>query len=329
MKYLWLKVMAISVLFVLVLTSCNLPLVKANSATATSNPLPALSTVANTAALTVSTVAHSQVPVDPTYMLDQIATDCNTGARMQAGSSQLITSGCDYWNREWLERPASSDTSTYVPALDILWSQAGKSEPWIYLKLKVNDLSNMPQGYKAGFELDSNLDSRGNFLLLVNQPTSTSWTTDGVQVWQDVNLDVGGSKPFAYDANGGNGYETKLFDSGAGSDPDLAWARISPKDPNIIEFAFKASMLPNPNVFGWWAWAGLENVTPGKFELVDSDQDPATWNVDNTCSWIFGEKPSAGQLANLCAVIQPTATPTSTALPGRRATPTPVYQPPR
>jgi hypothetical protein len=246
------------------------------------------------------------------------------------GSSQVIINGCDYWNREWLERPAASATGAYIPALDILWSQAGKSGDWVYLRIKINDLSQIPQGYQAGFELDTNLDSRGNYLLLVNQPTSTSWITDGVQVWQDTNGDVGGSKPFAHDANGGNGYDTKVFDAGVGTDADLAWARISPKDANTIEFAIKASLLPNPTIFGWWAWTGLGNITPAKFELVDSEQDGQTWNVDNTCSWIYGLTPTAGQLANLCAIVQPTSIPSPTPVHVKRLpgpTPTATLSP--
>jgi hypothetical protein len=240
-------------------------------------------------------VKHTIVPGDPLYSADQVAADCSTGARIPAGTTQINISGCDYWNREWLERPADSLTGTYDPALDILWAQVGKSDPWIFLKIKVFDLSKQPQGFKAGFELDTNLDSRGEFLLLVNQPTSTTWTTDGVQLWQDTNGDVGGAKPFVYDKNASNGYETKIFDSGAGTDPDMAWTRISPKDPNIVEFAVKSSILTNQKKFGWWAWTGLANLTPDKFELVDHDQDPQTWNIDNTCGWIYGENPAPGE----------------------------------
>ena len=243
-------------------------------------------------------------------MSDQVASDCDTGTR-SAGQSQIVVSGCDYWNREWLERPADSATGTYNPAIDILWSQAGKRDPFSYLRFKVHDLTNIPEGYEAGFELDSDLDSRGEFLLLAKGPFTTEWSTDGVEVWQDTNGDVGGNKPFAYDENTSDGYETKLFASGVGNDPDLAWVRISPKDGNIIEFAFKASMLPNPKTFGWWAWAGVKDIDPSQFELVDRGSDTGSWNVDNTCSWIWGVKPTPGELANLCNVVVPTPTPTN------------------
>jgi hypothetical protein len=320
----------ILVLLALLTSSCNLPLGKATPVstvspvqqptaapattipTQTSSPLPvALATVTPAPPTATATqISHSTVPGDPTYLSDQVVSDCNTGARVVAGTNQIVTSGCDYWNREWLERPADGPTGAYVPALDIVWGMAGKTDPWIFLKLKVNNLSKIPDGFKAGFELDDDLDSRGEFLLLATKLTSTTWSTDGVQVWQDKNGDVGGSQAFLYDQNTSDGYETKLFDSGVGSDADLAWARISPKDANNIEFAFKSSLLSNPKVFGWWAWTGLANLAPDKFEIVDHEQDASAWNLDNSCSWIFGQKPKEGQLANLCVVVKPTATPT-------------------
>lgn len=312
----------ISTLFFL--TSCNFPLT--NTATAATEPqgISTVETAAPQADASTTPITHSVVPPEPVYMVDQVAKDCNTGARLQSGSDKIIIDGCDYWNRVWLERPADTSGGTYEPAVDILWSQAGKSDPWLYFRIMVSDLSNMPQGYKAGFELDTNLDSRGEFLLLVQHPSGTSWSVNGVQVWQDTNGDVGGSQPFHYDPNKGDGYETRVFDSGSGADPDLAWARISPNDPNTIEFALKASLLTNPNVVAWWAWTGLDTVSPGQFELVDHLQDSAVWSVDNTCSWIMGQKPTANQLANLCALVVPTPTATATNRPGNKPTRTPT-----
>jgi hypothetical protein len=305
------------IIFSFILSSCNLPFFN-QAPTATQNPTnTAGSTNSPTLPVETATLGHTTVPGDPIYSAEQVAPDCDTGARLTSGSNQVNISGCDYWNREWLERPADSATGTYVPALDILWAQTGKSAPWIFLKIKIFDLSHEPDGYKAGFEIDTDLDSRGEYLLLANQPTSTTWTTTGVQVWQDTNGDVGGARPFVYDQNNSDGYETKVFDSGAGQDPDLAWVRIPPKDPNVIEFAIKSSILINPKKFGWWAWVGQANLTPDKFELVDHDQDAQSWDLDNTCSWIYGEMPVAGELANLCAVAQPTSTPSPTNIPGK------------
>jgi len=160
---------------------------------------PAAVTSAPQATTAPAQITHTSVPTDSYYVAAQVAVDCNTGARLAAGSTQVVVSGCDYWNREFLERPADGPDGNYIPALDILWSQTGKSTPWIFLRIKVTSLVDEPAGYQAGFELDDNLDSRGDFLLLASEPKSTQWSTDGVQVWQDSNGDVGGSKPFAFD----------------------------------------------------------------------------------------------------------------------------------
>ncbi len=338
-------VLQLSVILALILTGCNLPRPNAANRTETPNPIPITEapqvqetsaaipteapvqeTAATTEAVlptespavveTEAPITHTLTPGDPVWNPDQITTDCNTGVRMPAGSTQVIISGCDYWNREMIERPADSATGTYVPALDIIWSQAGKYEPWIFLKVNVSSLAQAPQDLKAGFELDPDLDSRGEFLVTTNLPKSTTWSTDGVQVWQDTNQDNGGVTPFHYDQNNGDGYETLLFDSGKSDDPDLAWSRISPKNPNNIEFAFKASVLPNQKVFGWWPWVGLQPLTADKFELVDRADETQTWNVDNSCSWIFGTKPKPEQLINLCAVAEPTPSPEPTSQPG-------------
>jgi hypothetical protein len=329
----------ISLLFVFSLSGCNLPFSQhtaANAQAATQPPMlpvtgdetaapkaietpqgvptetaaPILTpTVESLEGIPTIALEHGATPGDPVYFSFQVTTDCDTGKRTPSDATAINNSGCDYWSREWLERPAASAASAYIPALDILWAQAGNADPWIFLRIKVHDLTSMPAGYQAGFELDSDLDSRGEFLILAQQPVSTQWATDGVQVWEDKNGDVGGTKPFVYDQNNGDGYEDNIFDSGLGLDPDLAWARISPNESNTIEFAFKASMLPNPKVFGWWPWVSLSTLTPAQFEPLDRETDEDLWNVDNTCSWIFGVTPKAHQLANLCAVVEPTATP--------------------
>lgn len=339
------RVLISSVILVLLLVSCNLPRPNNSNNTSqtgsdqtnsntqapqvleTSAPIqtteaPTQETVAatetvqptvnSTATQTETPITHVTIPGDPVWNPDQITTDCNTGVRIPAGSTQVIISGCDYWNREMIERPADSATGTYIPALDIIWSQAGKAEPWIFLKTNVSSLAQAPADLKAAFELDPDLDSRGEFLVTTNLPSSTNWSTDGVQVWQDTNQDNGGAIAFRYDQNTADGYETLLFDGGKGADPDLAWSRISPKNANNIEFAFKASLLPNQKVFGWWSWVGLQPLTADKFELVDRVEEATTWNVDNSCSWIFGTKPTTDQLLNLCVVVPPTPTPAPT-----------------
>jgi hypothetical protein len=172
----------------------------------------------------------------------------------------------------------------------------------------------IPADLFVGFEIDTDIDSRGEFLILASGINTTEWTTDGVQVWQDKNEDVGGKKPHSPDDQVSDGYETLLFDAGVGADPDLAWVRISPNEPSSIEFAFKTDLVPSSKIFAWWAWTSLGTFDPAKIELVDSAKDNTSWNLDNTCAWIFNAKPT-NMLVNICPFSYPTAVPTITPTP--------------
>jgi hypothetical protein len=100
------------------------------------------------------------------------------------------------------------------------------------------------------------LDGTGDLLVWTRLPVSTEWSVDGVSVWKDSNADVGGRKPLISELETtGDGYEVKVFDSGVGSDSDLAWSRVDPKDPKLIQIAFKKSIIEEPGLFLWSAWA--------------------------------------------------------------------------
>jgi hypothetical protein len=159
------------------------------------------------------------------------------------------------------------------------------------------------------FELDTNFDGRGNILISVeNLPlTDTAWTVAGVRAWQDTNNDVGSQTPIRADAaRSGDGYDTLLFDQGAGPDPDLAWARRSPEAENSVEFAFKPALLNNDNTFSWWAWDLLGGLDPSQFDLVDGATE--AYQVDNTCTVGFNGDPMG--FPNQCKSMLPTPTPT-------------------
>jgi hypothetical protein len=159
----------------------------------------------------------------------------------------------------------------------------------------------------------------------VTAPKSTSWSSDGVQVFQDKNQDVGGIHPIQADTppQTGDGYETVLVDQGQGTDPDLAYARISPSDPNSVQLAFKVS-LANNGLFVWGAWA----IDPGMFHpgwfdyndhFTQSDAGSPVkelkqfyplkdlYLVDNTCRWGSSFTPKAS-VPGVCPV-PPTPTP--------------------
>jgi len=205
--------------------------------------------------------------------------------------------------------------------LDIVQIKGYQDDTWSYLEITLagtDKAGKLPAQYAA--ELDLNKDGRGDWLIRASDPSSTSWTTQGVQVWKDTDGDVGGAKAMVADTNlnDGNGYETLVFDQGKGDTPDGAWARISPDDPKTVQIAFKLSMLGNPDSFAMGAWAG-NKIDPSRFDFNDhmthaQAGDPNQANpqvypikdlaeIDNTCRLAMGFVPTS-TVPGLCEVPQ-------------------------
>ena len=175
----------------------------------------------------VPAVAHTTTPADlPTTGGIKLGDNTITAQKDQ----QRALNG-DGFTDGRLERPFNANTmDVYAQYLDITGGTFYNTDPtFIYANITLvgRDSNNAFTG-KYGIELDLNLDGRGDFLILVTNPSSTDWTTDGVQVFSDANHDVGGVHPFIADFGGasGDGYETTVFDLGKGDDPDTAW--VSP-----------------------------------------------------------------------------------------------------
>ena len=107
---------------------------------------------------------------------------------------------------------------------------------------------------------------------------SANWTVNGVQAWKFV-----------------DGTLSTVFDQGVGANPDLVWARRSPK---AIELSFKPSIISNnePVRFAWTAWSYQGNLTPPDIALTITVPD--LYQIDNTCAWGFNI--SAFGLVNHC-----------------------------
>lgn len=262
------------------------------------------------------TIVHEMTPGEPSYARGQKVTDCNTGDRVAMGVTTLVAEGCDTWQIDKLERPVDYLNGTYYPWLDIVSVSMGTNQAWMFANVQLfkDAAGKIPSDMVVGVELDVNLDSRGDFLVLATGPNSTDWTTNGVQVWKDINGDVGGTKAHTPDGQKGNGYETLIFDSGKGDDADLAWVRINPGNGSAIEFAFKPTLLPKNQVFAWWAWVGQGEVDPQEMEVIDYQSEASVWKMDNTCGWIFNANPSR-MLSNICDYVVPTVTPLPTPTP--------------
>jgi hypothetical protein len=292
----------------------------------TSQPIDTPTEV-NTATASPTAIVHAMVPGElPATLLSQVS-DWNSSTV----ANEHRTAGGDNVAGNAYERPFNANTmDTYFPDLDILKGRVFSATPWVYVSISLAGQAasgGLPDNY--GVELDLNLDGRGDVLVMASRP-GASWSTDGVQAWKDANHDVGGPHPIIADAPvSEDGYETLVFDQGAGADPDLAWARISGTDPNTVQLAFKQSLIDNDPTFTWGLWAmNPDTFNPGWFDYNDhftADQmgSPlvelksyypikAFAEVDNTCRAAVGFTPTSS-IPGLCALP---ATPTPV-LPGK------------
>lgn len=169
-------------------------------------------------------------------------------------TAKSVTSG-DRFIQGIYERPFNANTMhTYFPYIDIVNFQGFKNDTWGYGTITlVGADKNGQLSAEYAVELDLNKDGRADQLIRVSNPTSTTWSTQGVQAWKDTDGDVGGAIPLIADnkALGGDGYETLVFDEGKGSLTDGDWARADPNDPKTVQIAFKLSMLGNPASYPW------------------------------------------------------------------------------
>ncbi len=158
------------------------------------------------------------------------------------------------------ERPFTANDMEYLPHIDIVGMSMTKDDTWYYVQIKLAGVD--PQTGEMsgiyGVEFDLNIDGKTEILLLANGPLGPDWTTDGVTAYVDNNGDIGGVSSRPDDIYTGNGYETIVFDSGQGDDPDAVWARAS-KDNAIVEIAFKQETLRD---FPKWMWNPLASANP-------------------------------------------------------------------
>lgn len=316
------------------LLACNIPQsVAPTSEVSGQNNLPTILPAATptqpvrTEIPTSTPIVHTLMPGEPPASGIIEITDRDSSeyaAQHRANGGELFTTNL-------YERPFNANSmDTYFPDLDITRTRLSRDSQWVYVNIQLvgqNPSGGLPGDY--GVELDLNVDGRGDVLLMAATP-GASWSTDGVRVWQDGNQDVGAAYPIQSDAPvNGDGYETLVFDQGVGSDPDAAWARISPSDPNSVQIAFKRALISDDDHFTWGAWAINESMlNPAWFdyndhftaaeagsplsELTQYYPLKAFVEVDNTCRWAVGFTPT-GSEPGICAVpATPTPIPPAT-----------------
>ncbi|KAF0111817.1 MAG: Uncharacterized protein FD147_619 [Chloroflexi bacterium] len=350
-KSTWIKLICAILFVALALAACNFPLFSSGqtdsggvqetlaalqqtaNAFQAGNPAPTNRpelnpTITNTVEPAVEATAgivHLVTPVNPPGNRESGMTDPNTSAY---ANSKKVVAG-ENFSIGLFERPFNADTmDKYFPDLDILQGSLNRKDAWVFLLIRLQGTA-VEGGLRGsyGAEFDLNVDGRGDVLVFVQKP-GAEWAVEGVQVWKDTNGDVGARLPMEGDhPQTGDGYETKLFDSGGGSDPDAAWSRIDPNDPRTVQIAFKYSLINNDPAFMWGAWAKTE-FQPGWFDYNDhftiiEAGSPLTYQsqayplkafseVDNTCRWPLGFT-ATGKEPGVCPIP---ATATSTASPG-------------
>ena len=285
------------------ITTAATPVIPITGATDSSNLVASVPT-----SLPSGSIQQGGAPVNLPEKLTDQADDIDSS---NAAAKKMAPPGSDIFVKDLFERPFNANTmNTYFPYIDIVNTQGYIDDIWGYATITLSGVDasgHLPAKY--GVELDLNKDGRGDWLVLVSNPSSTDWSTQGVQAWKDTNGDVGGTTPIVSDNSaGGNGYETLVFDQGKGSDnPDGAWVRISSADNKTIQIAFKLSMIGNPKFYTMGAWAGTD-LNPAMFDYNDhmthlqaGDPDSnvqfypikALSEIDSTCRLIIPFDPAA------------------------------------
>ena len=214
-------------------------------------------------------IQHTNIPASPPASGGEKWGDHSTASSNNAARALL---GDDFSEGKF-ERPYNANTmDVYFPQLDIDGAVVHPEDAtWVYAIISMvgRDANNSFTGQYA-IELDLDRNGRGKFLVVVDRPASADWTTEGVRVYTDANVDIGGVKPVIADSGGAasDGYEVVLFDQGAGDDPDLAWSRLDPGDPNNIQIAYKQSLLGGVTKYTAGIWVGTQ-LDPAVFDYND------------------------------------------------------------
>jgi hypothetical protein len=249
---------------------------------------------------------HVTVPTEPMGVTSYI-TDPSTYALQDEH-----TSCGDRFSVNIYERPYTSQDMDYLDFIDIHYAELYRHSPWIYVTIYL--LGEPPTDTKATYsvEIDTDLDGRGEWLITAFALPSTEWTTDGVYVLHDADGDVGATTPVLSDAptTGLNGYEEMVFQNGYGADPDSAWARRVPDEPQQIQLALKIDLLQDDGAFLWGVIAERNENLPAWYDFNDRFPidvagsplvgDPnypiqALAAVDSTCRYAVGFTPSGSE----------------------------------
>jgi hypothetical protein len=208
---------------------------------------------------------------------------------------------------------------TYIPDLDISGFGISEDSDWYFVSIGlVGNNPNNPINIRYLLELDMDLDSYGDLIIVADPPYSESWTADNVKIYSDTNHDTAGVSPVKSDAPfDGDGYDKTISDplEEIGDDFDIAWIRINAGPFAVVQFAFKKSLSGDSFMYSVMADAGLKNVSHLDYVDYLTEKEAGSsvrksqnyplkqlYAVDNTCYQAFGFTPS-GIEPKICPVI--------------------------
>lgn len=257
------------------------PLVMIVVFTVTACGLPGLPGAAPTDTLVPPTLSPtSTVPPEPSPVLVEHLTKPTAGSQAVANAhdneesetfEERSVRGGDDFRINRFERPFTANDMQYLPHVDIVGMSMTKDDAWYYVQIKLVGVDPQTSDLNGtyGVEFDLNIDGKTEVLVLAQGPLGAEWTTDGVTVYADINGDIGGISSKPDEIYAGNGYETIVFDSGRGDDPDFAWARAS-KDNEVVEIAVKQQALRDYPKWMWNPLASAYPLDPTKFYFNDN-----------------------------------------------------------
>jgi hypothetical protein len=184
-------------------------------------------------ALAPIVVEHTIIPGNPgapDVEKNEIDTENTAGTKSALGDSFRLGN---------FERPFTETEMDYRPETDILRLELSKGTEFYYFTFELSGVDadeNYPSA-TYGIEIDTDYDGRGDYLLWAKGDAQTEWNIDDVMLLTDSDNDVGGSNPVIPDNNDGNGYDQVLFSINDLNDPDSAWKRVDPNDPNNVQLA--------------------------------------------------------------------------------------------
>jgi hypothetical protein len=208
------------------------------------------------------------------------------------------------------ERPFTAREMIYQPELDIYTVDFAYEGDFFYFTITLNGMD-LDSDTMYGIEFDRTKTGRGDLLVLTHHPGS-EWSLENMLALTDSDGDVGGPQPIVADEGyEGNGYDTQV----ELVEDHLAFARISPDDPLVVQIAVSLALLEFPEEFLWGAWVdgGLQDfsmfdyndaIGPGAAgsPLKDSDDYPikALYSLDNTCRLPFGFEQESSTAPGTC-----------------------------